>query len=109
MMPSPIAPEMRAAFDELLARCATLDEWCAFARHLEVAVHERQRLVLAIKNLISRHEGEGDPEIDDLQGVLAEVTADFRAIDALRRDTATAIDALRSRSTRELKPVRSRS
>ncbi len=89
-----IAPDMRARFDELVESHASLDDWSEFATVVEGAVRERQVVVLAMKR----------GSESDATSVPSNLAADFRALDALRRDVVAMIESLRSRITRDLQP-----
>jgi hypothetical protein len=92
---NPIAPDMRTRYDELVACSASIELWSEFRTILDGAVRQRQVIVLAIKRGF---------EIEATT-VSPDVLADFRALDALRREVVATIESMRSRKTRELQPV----
>jgi hypothetical protein len=98
---------MTARFDELRSARATLEDWCAFAEHLEDAVRSRQALLMSMRSESSMREGGLlEPTTDDPHATIDAVTTDFRALDALRRKVLGTLAVLRAEITRELEPVR---
>ena len=106
MMPAALAPKMTARFDELREARAPLEDWCAFAEHLEDAVRARQALLLSIRRRAYMRDRGLLDGTEDTRTSIDVVSTDFRALDALRRKVLGTLAMLRRDITREVQPIR---